>query len=244
MTDTPRTRMTGMLKAPRSRGMISGLLLVLLGLWGGLIPFIGPYFDFGFGSSSAWVYNTDRLVLSILPAVAVILGGLVLLVSAIRPVALVGSWLAILGGLWFVVGTTIAPLWNTSLGAPMGGQTRRIAEQLSFFQGLGAITIFLASMALGRFLVVGVREARRAGLARAERDRAAATAGAGTAGAAGTAPAGRERADGRERTDGRERADRGSTAAPEWEHQGEVRQDGRRHSAAAGQTWRVNPPRR
>ncbi|MDL4820159.1 hypothetical protein [Actinomadura opuntiae] len=220
MTDSPRTRMAGMLKTPRSRGMLSGLLLMLLGLWGGLIPFVGPYFDFGFGSGGAWVYNNDRLVLSILPAIAVILGGLMLLFSANRPIALLGSWLAILGGLWFVVGTTIAPLWNTSLGSALGGQTRRIAEQLSFFQGLGAFTIMLASMALGRFLVVGVREARRADAAHAERDRAATAAAA------------------RERTAG------GSTAAPEWEPQERQRQNGRHQHTAADRTWRVTPPSR
>ena len=68
---TPRTRMSGMLKTPRSRGLLNGLLLMLLALWGGFIPFVGPYFDFGFGSGDAWVYNSDRLVLSSLPAIAV-----------------------------------------------------------------------------------------------------------------------------------------------------------------------------
>ena len=32
--------MTGMLRMRRSRGVLSGFLLVLLGLWGGLIAFI------------------------------------------------------------------------------------------------------------------------------------------------------------------------------------------------------------
>lgn len=154
--------MTGTMRAPRSRGMLSGLLLVLLALWGGLIPFLGPYFDFGFGSSDAWVYSTDRLVLSILPAIAVGLGGLILMTTANRPVAQFGGWLAALGGLWFVVGNTIAALWNMGMGTPLGGETRQVAERLSFFEGLGAVMLLLAGLALGRFLVIGVREARRA----------------------------------------------------------------------------------
>ncbi|HEY8482011.1 MAG TPA: hypothetical protein VIL71_19465 [Spirillospora sp.] len=154
--------MTGVMRAPRSRGMLSGLLLVLLALWGGLIPFIGPYFDFGFGSSDAWVYSADRLVLSILPAAAVGLGGLILLFAANRPVAQFGGWLAALGGLWFVVGTTLAGLFDMGVGAPLGGEARQVAERLSFFEGLGAIIVLLAALALGRFLVVGVREARKA----------------------------------------------------------------------------------
>lgn len=214
MRSSPRTRATGMLKTPRSRGMLSGLLLLLLALWGGLIPFVGPYFSFGFGSSDAWVYSTDRLVLSILPAIAVGVGGLILLVSANRPVALFGSWLAILGGLWFVVGTTIAPLWNTSLGTALGGQTRRVAEHLSFFEGLGAVVILLAAVALGRFLVVGVREARRAETAQMATERAAAD----------------------------EQARRRSTAAPEWEEQTGPRQERREAARPAERTWRVPPP--
>ncbi|GGV17670.1 hypothetical protein GCM10010182_43730 [Actinomadura cremea] len=154
--------MTGTMRAPRSRGMLSGLLLVLLALWGGLIPFIGPYFNFGFGSSDPWVYTNDWLVLSILPAIAVGLGGLILMFTANRPVAMFGGWLAALGGLWFVVGTTIAALWNSGVGTALGGEARQITERLTFFEGLGAIMVLLAALALGRFLVVGVREARRA----------------------------------------------------------------------------------
>jgi hypothetical protein len=208
--------MTGMWRTPRSRGTLNGLLLLLLALWGGLIPFVGPYFNFGFGSSDPWVYSTDRLVLSILPAIAVGVGSLILMVSANRPLALFGSWLAILGGLWFVVGTTVSVLWNTHLGAPLGGQARQVAEHLSFFQGLGAIVILLAAVALGRFLVIGAREARRAETARAATERVAAD----------------------------ERARRGSTAAPEWEKQTGRRQVHGESSGPAQRTWRVPPPTR
>lgn len=216
MRSTPRASMTGMWRTPRSRGMLNGLLLVLLALWGGLIPFVGPYFNFGFGSSDAWVYSTDRLVLSILPAIAVGVGGLILMISANRPVALFGSWLAILGGLWFVVGTTVSVLWNTHLGAPLGGQARQVAEHLSFFQGLGAIVILLAAVALGRFLVIGAREARRAETARAATERAAAD----------------------------EHARRGTSTAPEWEEQTGARQAHRESSRPTQRTWRVRPPSR
>jgi hypothetical protein len=40
--------MNGMLRIPRSRGALSGVLLILLGAWGGLIPFIGPYFHYAY----------------------------------------------------------------------------------------------------------------------------------------------------------------------------------------------------
>ena len=40
--------MAGTLRVRRSRGALSGLLLVLLGIWGALIPFVGPYFHYAY----------------------------------------------------------------------------------------------------------------------------------------------------------------------------------------------------
>jgi hypothetical protein len=155
--------MTGNMRAPRTRGLLSGTLLVLLGLWGGLLPFAGPYFGFGFAPDETWVYDTDRLQLSIAPAAAVVLGGLIVLAGANRVFAMFGAWLAALGGAWFAVGHTVAALWDTSgVGAPLGtGEGQRIAEQLAGFTGLGVVIAFLAGLALGRFAVVGAREAAR-----------------------------------------------------------------------------------
>ncbi|MFB4316136.1 hypothetical protein [Actinomadura sp. 21ATH] len=153
--------MTGTMRVPRSRGALSGTLLVLLGLWGGLLPFAGPYVDFGFTPDEPWVYTTDRLQLSIAPAAATVLGGLIVLAVANRAVAMVGAWLAALGGAWFAVGGPVAALWDVQgAGAPLGtGEGRRLAEQLAGFTGLGVVVVFLAALALGRMAVVGVREA-------------------------------------------------------------------------------------
>ena len=38
--------MAVMLRVRRSKGAIGGLLLALLGSWGALIPFVGPYFHY------------------------------------------------------------------------------------------------------------------------------------------------------------------------------------------------------
>ena len=156
--------MAGMLRVPRSRGALSGVLLVLLGLWGGLIPFVGPYFRYGFTPATTWTYNTGRLWLDILPAAGAVLGGLILLGSAIRPVAMFGGWLAALSGAWFAIGTAVSTLWTsggtTAAGAPAGGTFARAVEQIGFFTGLGVVIVFLAALALGRLTVIGVRESR------------------------------------------------------------------------------------
>ena len=47
-TDTRIRTRGGRLGMQRSRGAMSGFLLIVLGVWGALIPFVGPFFDFAF----------------------------------------------------------------------------------------------------------------------------------------------------------------------------------------------------
>jgi hypothetical protein len=170
--------MAGMLRVPRSRGALSGVLLVLLGVWGALIPFIGPYFHYAYTPGHSWTYNSGRLWLEILPGAAALVGGLIVLVAATRPVALFGAWLAAMSGAWFIVGQTLSTVWTASgapaAGYPLGGTVTRAVEQVGFFAGLGAVILFFAAMALGRFSVVGVRETRLAAREAAAADQAAA----------------------------------------------------------------------
>jgi hypothetical protein len=155
--------MAGMLRVPRSRGALSGVVLVLLGAWGALIQFIGPYFHYAYTPDSAWTYNTGRLWLEILPGAATVLGGLIVLIAATRPVAMFGAWLAAMSGAWFVVGMPLSTLWTAggvpAAGSPVGSTTlARAVEQIGFFGGVGAAIIFFAALALGRFTVLGHRE--------------------------------------------------------------------------------------
>jgi hypothetical protein len=156
--------MTGMMRVPRSRGAFCGLLLILLGAWGGLVPFIGPHFHYAYTPDTSWTYTTGRLLLEILPGAATALGGLIVLGSRNRPVAMFGAWLAALSGAWFAVGGILSTLWTaggvSAAGTPVGGAGARVAEQVGFFTGLGLVVAFLGALALGRFAVVGVKETR------------------------------------------------------------------------------------
>jgi hypothetical protein len=155
--------MAGMLQMRRSRGAASGLLLVLLGLWGALVPFVGPYFHYAYTPDTGWTYTTARLWLEILPGAAVVLGGVLLIIAARRHVALFGAMLAAAAGAWFVLGPTLSPLWNGDVplgGSPAGSTVyTRIMEQLGFFSALGVVIVFIAAAALGRIASVpaGIR---------------------------------------------------------------------------------------
>jgi GETHR pentapeptide repeat (5 copies) len=152
-----------MLQMRRSRGAASGFLLVLLGLWGALIPFIGPYFHYAYTPATAWTYNTGRLWLEILPGAAVFLGGVLLMIATARHTALFGALLAAAAGAWFSLGTMLSPLWNNhvTLGGSPASTTvyMRIMEQLGFFSALGVVIVFIAAVAFGRVASVasGIR---------------------------------------------------------------------------------------
>ena len=154
-----RTR-GGRLQIPRSRGAASGFLLILLGVWGALIPFVGPYFDFAFTPDQAWAWTTARGWLEVLPGAATVVGGLLLLGSRNRATAMLGGWLAVLAGAWFVVGRALAgPLGIGDAGTPVAAtETMRVWLELAYFYGLGAVIVFLGAVALGRLSVRSVRD--------------------------------------------------------------------------------------
>ena len=158
--------MAGILRVPRSRGALSGVLLVLLGAWGALIPLVGPYFHYAYTPDTAWSLTSGRIWLEIAPGAVAFIGGLVVLISSLRPVAMFGAWLAALAGAWFAAGITLSSLWTTggvsAIGSPVGGTVARTAEQIGFFTGLGVVIAFLAALVIGRLSVVGVRDARLA----------------------------------------------------------------------------------
>ena len=155
--------MAGMLQMRRSRGVASGFLLALLGAWGALIPFIGPYFHYAYTPDVAWTYTTARLWLEVLPGAAVFLGGVLLIIATGRHVALFGAILAAAAGAWFTLGTILSPLWNNHVtlgGSPVSStQFMRIMEQLGFYSALGLVIVFIAAAAFGRILSVdsGIR---------------------------------------------------------------------------------------
>lgn len=140
---------------PRSRGAVSGLLLVVLGAWGALIPFVGPRFNFAYTPDQDWAWTSARGWLEVLPGGATVLAGLLLIFSGNRMTAIVGGWLAAVAGAWFVIGGQLAPLLGIgSAGDPIAATDRkRAALEVSYFSGLGALIVFISGIALARLAV-------------------------------------------------------------------------------------------
>jgi hypothetical protein len=154
----------GTLHMPRSRGVVSGLLLMIVGAWGALIPFVGPYLHFAYPPDQAWVWSTARAWLEVFPGVTAALGGFLLLISGNRATAMFGGWLAVIAGAWFVVGRTLAPTLRLGdVGQPLAGtDAKRALIEIASFSGLGAFIVFLGGAVLAR---VTIRTARDVELA-------------------------------------------------------------------------------
>jgi hypothetical protein len=164
--------MAGVTRIPRRRGSLCGLALVLLGAWGGLAPFVGPYFTFAFTPDKAWAYTSGRLYLSIVPGAAAVVGGLLVLATRSRAAGIAGGLLAAAGGAWFIAGQGIVRVLlkrpSISAGVPLtrGGAavassttTWQYLEMLAFFTAVGALVIFFGALALGRFSMISARDA-------------------------------------------------------------------------------------
>ena len=155
---------------PRSRGGISGVLLILLGLWGGLAPFVGPYFHFGYTPDQAMHYTSGRLYYSVIPGAAALVGGLLVVATRSRAVGIIGGLLAVLGGVWFAIGSSFMAivLKKTSIviGSPLASGSflsgspllRNYLETLALFTGLGLLILFVGAIAIGRFSMLAARD--------------------------------------------------------------------------------------
>lgn len=178
----------------RSRGSLSGLALLLLGAWGGLAPFVGPYFHLGYQPDKAWSYDMGRLYLVIVPGAVALLAGLIVLVTKSRWLAGVSGLIAALAGLWFVlgratmvfIGTTTTTSYARSVEFPIAQSPRgMILTDLVTFIGVGALIVFFGALASGRVSIGAYKDFVRFGEATAA---AGATGGLASVGLGAPSP--------------------------------------------------------
>jgi hypothetical protein len=136
-------------------GAVIGVLVIGVAAWGGIVPFVGPTFDFDMGGTTrAWVWTQSHWTLHLTPAVVGIVGGLLIMFTHGRAGRVAGALLTILAGVWFVIGPTLAPLWQhsgiTTGGSvgPTGTRTVRVLEGIGYHYGTGVVLMLLGTMAL------------------------------------------------------------------------------------------------
>lgn len=150
-----KERAAAALAIRQSRGLVSGLALILLGIWTGLIHFVGPYFDYQAATAGVWELTWDRVWFGVVPGVAAIVGGAMLASARDRATGSLGAWVGLAAGVWLVVCLTLASLWQT---AGAGTAALTMPEQIGIFYGLGVVVTALAAFAAGRMTVRSVRD--------------------------------------------------------------------------------------
>lgn len=159
----------GFLRIPRRMGAVTAIALIVLGAWAALVPFVGPWFELEVGTEDAWEWQVDKLWISILPGAAAMLGGLLLLGSANRAGGGLGAWLALVGGIWLLIGPIMSLLWQDEpfgFGPAIGDDGQQTLELIAYFFGSGALITALSAFALGRMSIrpaEGVLEERPVG---------------------------------------------------------------------------------
>jgi hypothetical protein len=152
-------------RTARSRGTLCGLALIVLGGWGGVAPFAGPSLGYGFTPDTAWTLNHGRLFLSAIPGAVALVAGLIIAVTRSRAIGGFFALIAALGGAWFIAGAGLVKLLPASIagsittGTPIEtGAHRIILTALAFYAGTGALIVFFAALALGRFSIAAYRD--------------------------------------------------------------------------------------
>jgi hypothetical protein len=147
----------------RRRGALAGPLLMLLGAWGAVIPFVSHYFGYGYTPDDTWTWTAARGWLEVLPGCAAFVGGAIVTFTAYRPLAMLGGWLAAAAGQWFVLGTIVTPTWWNpgDIGLPVGDANVMIWDRIGMFTGLGVLISAIAMMSVGRASLAAARDMTR-----------------------------------------------------------------------------------
>lgn len=129
---------------------VAAVIVGVVGVWGALIPFVGPSFGYGMGTSQAWQWTESHLTLHLAPGLAAILGA-GLLTRRRRAVQTFGALLGLAGGAWFVIAPSLHPLWAGGMsGMSMGSSALSGAlSALGYHYGTGAVITIAAAYAFG-----------------------------------------------------------------------------------------------
>jgi hypothetical protein len=128
---------------------VAGVVAVLASAWGGIVPYVGPLFNYSADGSGAWHWNVAHAVLALLPGAAGVLLGLFVIAESrgitIRhgrlSLATAGTLLMVCGA-WFAVGPLAWPVISTgSTYFVAGTHLRILAYEVGYSIGTGIVLV-------------------------------------------------------------------------------------------------------
>jgi len=140
---------------PTGRAALAGVLMALIGAWGGAVAYFGPEIGLGPAGARSWQWSTAHTVLNLAPGAAALLGGLMLLVGSrlLRGgVQRVGAVLAFGAAGWFVLGPAVYPVFyggpTPGYGQTGHGPLMNLASLAGYGAGVGVALCLLSGLAM------------------------------------------------------------------------------------------------
>jgi hypothetical protein len=132
----------------------AGFLTLLLGAWGGIVPFVGPIFGFSADGSSSWTWNLAHALLFLAPGATAVIAGLLIIAKGRSPrrrSLVFCGLIAAAAGAWFVVGPLAWPVLEGTAYFHSGASAlRELAYWIGYSLGTGGLLVALGSFVLGR----------------------------------------------------------------------------------------------
>lgn len=152
----PQARGVGPSVPPAGIGVV-GILAVLVGAWGGIVPFVGPTFGFSGDGSASWYWDFAHAMLWLVPGAVAVACGLAMLGLIPRALAGLGRFgslatgiVVVACGAWFVVGSVAWPVLRHSVAvfAP-ASPIKELAYQVGYSLGPGVLLTMFGAFAVG-----------------------------------------------------------------------------------------------
>jgi len=134
-----------------------GVLTLLIGAWGGIVPFIGPLIGANADGTMSWYWSLPHALLWVAPggaacvAAALMLGAMPRAMVGFGRAATAGAGLlAMVCGAWFVIGPEAWPVLFHSAGVFVPtGPLMTLAHEVGYSFGPGVLLLVFGAMAVG-----------------------------------------------------------------------------------------------
>jgi hypothetical protein len=136
---------------------VVGVVTILLGIWVGLVPYIGHALNFNADGSALWTWNLQHGLLYLAPGIAAVAGGSLLVLSAwvdrvrgfdlSRVTLPFAAVLLGLSGIWLIVGPSVWPIYYSAHVFAAASPARTFAEMIVYNLAAGIILSVVAGVA-------------------------------------------------------------------------------------------------
>ncbi len=136
----------------------AGVVAIVVSVWGGMVPYVGPLFGYSGDGSGSWHWNLAHATLALVPGVAGVLVGLFVLAES-RGVTVgrgrlslaTAGVLLMVCGAWFAIGPLAWPVLSNGGGAYFvaGSHLRILAYELGYSIGTGIVLVICGAFVDG-----------------------------------------------------------------------------------------------